>query len=204
MAETKYNLDDIIVQKDGKPYDNNRNALSRRSLILQKEFVDTELVEMPEGGFGLKVIGFVDPPKPEPTPAPDQRRPKRIPLGNRNVLTANYKSSKYEYRFVNDSARDAGRIKMFEEAGWEIVHDDQQVGDDYVGNSRLPGTAVTKPAGVGVVAVLMRKRKDWFQEDMQIKQNRITQGERGLVKQAQMDNLRPAEGYQDGIKIADK
>ena len=76
----------------------------------------------------------------------------------------------------------------------------KKVGDEYVGNTRLPGGAVTKPGGHGVTMVLMKKRKEWFDEDYSEKMSDIDRVEKGLIKRAQLDNLHAAPDT-DGIKI---
>ena len=187
----KYQHGDIIVKTDDTPFPTEPVAAAQRGMWI-KRGVDTEVVEH-DGGWALKVVVAGDDSVEKPA-----RRPKRKPLGFRNVLTAP-KEKGVVRRFVNDSE---GRIAMFEDAGWEVVVAPGKAGDDYVGNTRLPGGAVTKPVGNGVVAVLMQKRKDWYDEDYQEKMDEIDRAEKGLAQRAQMDNLHVASGkHGTGIDI---
>ena len=178
-----YRTGDLIFKKDGTPFPEQRYAdLQTKPYIAQG--YEVESVEV-EGGWALKVLSF--------------KRPKRVPLGHRNVLTAD-KESGFTKRFVNDYGD--GRIEMFERAGWEVVRGHEKAGDEYVGNTRLPGGAITKPLNSGGVSVLMRKKTEWFEEDYAIKQQRIDDAERGLVQKAQMDNLHASASVKEGIKIS--
>lgn len=174
---------ELIHKTDGTPFLDTKSAATQQR-ILERRGIITKPVELEGGGVVLEVI--------------ERQRRNRVPLGLRNVLTAPATPG-YVSRFVNDKD---GRIEAYQEAGWEVVVDEAKAGDDYVGNSRIPGSAITKPVGKGTTAVLMRKRKDWYDEDMAEKQRQVDANEKGLVSQAKMDNLRPAEGYQEGIKIS--
>ena len=174
---------ELIYKTDGTPFLDTKSA-STQQRILERRGIITKPIELEGGGVVLEVV--------------ERQRRNRTPLGLRNVLTAPVKPG-FVGRWVNDKD---GSIENFQEAGWEVEIDSAKGGDEYVGNSRLPGSAVTKPVGKGVTAVLMYKRKEWYDEDMAEKQRQVDANERGLVSQAKMDNLRPAEGYQEGIKIS--
>ena len=92
-----------------------------------------------------------------------EARPKRVPVGTRNVLTVKVRDPAYEYRFVNDLE---DRIQMFKEGGWEVVTEDSQIGDKSVSDSSQISSAQTKAVGNGITAVLMRIRKEWYDEDI--------------------------------------
>jgi hypothetical protein len=176
---------EYIYKVDGSPFADLRAACGQK-VMQERQGVITKPVELEGGGFALEVI--------------KRKRPGRVPLGIRNVLTVKDPDPNYVERWVSDKH---GRIEMFQEAGWEVVHGDEKAGDEYVGNTRLPGSAITKPAGSsGRVLVRMRKRRDWFEEDEQVKQDNITEAEQGLIHKAQLDNLHAATGYKQGIQIA--
>jgi hypothetical protein len=170
-----------ITKGDGSPFPNRASAASRQA-ILKKDGRETELKEV-EGGFVLEE-------KP-------QRTPKRVPLGNRNVLSFGRKDPNYTYRVVNDLD---GRLDMFLEAGWEVVKGSGKLGDNYAGNTTGPGSSITKPVGHGITGVLLRKKKDWYKEDYAEKQKVNDASEQALVQKAQMDNLKAPRG-EAGIKI---
>lgn len=176
---------EYIYKSDGAPFTDMRGAAGQKAHYEKSQGILTEVVELEQGGYALKVLS--------------RRRPGRTPLGQRNVLTFKNQDPKYTLRVVNDKD---GRIEMFQEAGWEIVHDKEKLGDEAAGNTRIPGTAVTKPVGGGVTGVLMRKRRDWFEEDEQVKQDQISEAEAGLIRQAQVDNLHTVAGNRPGIQIA--
>jgi len=105
-------------------------------------------------------------------------RPIRVPLGTRNVLTAP-KRKGYVRRFVND---EKDRINQFEEAGYNIVHDDVQVGDPNAGQETQIGSITNKAVGAGTRAVLMEIKEEWYQEDQKAKQDRISVGENDMKR----------------------
>lgn len=95
---------------------------------------------------------------------------KRIPLGTRNVLTAP-KRPGFVRRFVNDTG---DRIQRFKDAGYSIVEDDIQVGDPKIGKSDKLGSSVEANVGGGRRAVLMEIPEEYYNEDYNAAQNKIT------------------------------
>ena len=122
------------------------------------------------------------------------RRPKRTPIGQRNILTVSKRDPQYEYRWVNDVD---GRVPMFEEAGYEAVIDSTvEVGDPRAGDASQLGSTVRKPVGDGKSAVLMRIPKEFYKEDQDAKEERLKAKERALLEQAEGEGF-----YGDGLKI---
>ena len=103
-------------------------------------------------------------------------RPKRIPLGTRNVLTAEKKPG-YVRRFVND---EGDRVAQFEAAGYEVVREKMDVGDPKAGQSSQLGNVVRPPVGAGTSAVLMEIKEEYYEEDQKAKQDRIDAGEKDM------------------------
>lgn len=103
-------------------------------------------------------------------------RPKRIPLGTRNVLTAP-KRPGYVRRFVND---ENDRVAQFEAAGYEVVREAVEVGDPKAGNGSQVGSVVRPPVGAGRSAVLMEIPEEYYLEDQKAKQDRVDAGERDM------------------------
>ena len=92
----------------------------------------------------------------------------------------------FEYRIVND-IDDGSRIGWFQENDWEIVSkNDLQVGDKRVDKTSPEGTPVKISVGLGTKAYLMRKPKEWFDEDQADKQAKID---------AQEGRMRPDDTY---------
>lgn len=122
--------------------------------------------------------------------AEPKRRPQRVPVGTRNVLTAP-KREGYHRRFVNDTD---DRIQTFIDAGYEVVKGDVSTGDDMVGNASKMGSAVSKSVGQGTKAVLMEIRQEWYDEDQKAKHNEITASESAMKQKR-------TEGQYGEIKI---
>jgi len=116
-------------------------------------------------------------------------QPKRIPVGQRDVLTAP-KNPGYVRRFVN---AEPGRIERFQAAGYRIV-EDEPIGDPALGAGTPIGSSANKHVGGGQRAVLMEIQEDWYNEDQLAKaakikaledtiQSDVDQESKGLTKQ---------------------
>jgi hypothetical protein len=103
------------------------------------------------------------------SPAPERTRVKRSPIGQRNKLSVEDKDPNYHYRIVNKAV---GRVEQFIEQGYEVAPK-TKIGDKRVDNSSALGSASEIAVGGGTVAVLMRQRKDWYDEDQATKQKAI-------------------------------
>ena len=109
-------------------------------------------------------------------------RVRRNPLMRRNVLTVSGKEDGYEYRIVNDKE---DRVTQFTEQGYEIVSASKvQVGDKRVGKAAPEGSAMQMSVGNGEKAIVMRIRKDWYNEDQQSKQDYVAETERTTQQKA--------------------
>ena len=104
----------------------------------------------------------------KPTPA-QVSRPRRTPIGRRNRLTVENRDPAYHYRIVNDVD---GRVQDLLDQDYEIVLD-AKVGDKRVDEISSLGSAKQISVGKGVKAFVMKKRKDWFQDDQDLKQKEI-------------------------------
>ena len=104
----------------------------------------------------------------KPTPA-QVSRPRRTPIGRRNRLSVENRDPSYHYRIVNDVD---GRVQDLLDQDYEIVLD-AKVGDKRVDEISSLGSAKQISVGNGIKAVVMKKRKDWFQDDQDLKQKEI-------------------------------
>ena len=104
----------------------------------------------------------------KPTPA-QVSRPRRTPIGRRNRLSVENRDPSYHYRIVNDVD---GRVQDLLDQDYEIVLD-AKVGDKRVDEISSLGSAKQISGGGGIKAIVMRKRKDWFEEDQTAKQKEI-------------------------------
>lgn len=119
-------------------------------------------------------------------------RPKRTPIGSRNILTTDQRSG-FVRRWVND---EPGRVEMFKEAGYEVVGK-TDVGDPRAGSDSNVGSSVTrKSVGGGQHAVLMEISEEYYKEDLEAKEQAIKSKEKTLVPEELKD------GYGDGVTIS--
>lgn len=97
-----------------------------------------------------------------------ERRVKRGPLGTRNVLTVTGTDPDYVYRVVNDTG---DRVHRLLEQGY-VIEDASAVtvGDKRIGAPSTMGTGASVSVGQGVTGVVMKQRRDWFEEDQAAKQ----------------------------------
>jgi len=102
------------------------------------------------------------------------------------------KDPNFHYRFVNDVG---SRVYNFQQAGYELVADDGLVvGDSRVSDASNLGSAHRVVGDGGTVSVLMKIKKEWFEEDQAkkaaavdeqekaMKQNNSVAGDYGSVK----------------------
>ena len=96
-------------------------------------------------------------------------RPRRTPIGKRNRLSVENKDPNYVYRIVNDLD---GRVQDMMDRDYEIVHT-AEVGDKRVDAISSLGSAKQISVGNGLKAIVMRKRRDWHDDDQALKQKEI-------------------------------
>jgi len=109
-------------------------------------------------------------------------RVRRTPLTRKNVLTVSGKDPDFVYRVVNDKE---DRVTELSEIGYEVVTDDKvQVGDKRVSKASTEGTVKRVNVGKGEKGVVMRIRKDWYEEDQKAKQEYVNETERATKQKA--------------------
>lgn len=124
------------------------------------------------------------------TPQVASARPSRTPLGKRNRLSVKNVDPAYHYRIVNANlSTDPDRVQDFIEAGYELVPQAEagQIGDKRVGSPSALGSTSEISVGQGTKAVLMRIRKDWYQEDQTAKQHELDELEATTRAEAQQN-----------------
>ena len=125
----------------------------------------------------------------------DSNRPQRVPLHEqkRSILTASNRDPNYVYRFVNDENNPdhSSRVESFKLAGYEVVTNTNVKVGDVDGNESL-GTGAVASVGGGKKAILMRIKKEHYEQDQQVKQKQITDQEKAMlgrkVKATDSDN----------------
>ena len=125
------------------------------------------------------------------------RKNKRTPIGTRAVLSAPEKKD-FKRRFVND---EPGRIQAFLDAGYRIVDEKTQMGDENVGQASQVGSVANKPVGGGMNAVLMEIKDDWYQEDQDAKEAHLQEKEQGLLNDEHGSSPDRNHVYGEGVTI---
>lgn len=124
-------------------------------------------------------------------------RPTREPVGLRNRLKVYNEDPNYEYRWVVDYDGTGDRIEQFKQAGYEVVPKGMhRVGDSRVAIPAPEGSSEVLSVGGGQKAVLMRQKKEWYDEDQKAKAKRVEDSEQAL-KNPNLDG-----SYGNNIKIS--
>lgn len=109
--------------------------------------------------------------------APAQRV-RRNPVEGRNKLKVRGTDPNYAYRIVNDID---DRINDFLDAGWEFdVDENIRVGDSRIDDISKLGKVRQVSVGGGKKAVLMRIRKEFYEDDQQAKQQIVDKSEQAM------------------------
>jgi hypothetical protein len=109
-------------------------------------------------------------------------RPTRTPVASRSVLNVKGQEPGYHYRIVND---DDDRIESFKGAGYEVVlAKDVKIGDRRVEATSAEGTAASTSVGGGKRGIVMRIKKEWYDEDQALKQKQIQELEDSMKQRA--------------------
>ena len=119
---------------------------------------------------------------------------KRVPLGQRNILTAP-KRPGFVRRFVND--RD-DRVQAFKDAGWTLV-EEAPVGDPKIGRASSIGSMTNPSVGLGQRAILMEIPEKYYQEDYKAAQAEITQVENEIKRNSKSPGK---DGLSGEVKIS--
>ena len=106
-----------------------------------------------------------------------QVRPKRTPLGARNVLAVADRPG-YHRVWVSDSPSIRQSISAYEEAGYTFVEDPLKVGDPSVNSGKKLVSAVSRPGGMGVTLYLMEIQEEYYREDQKAQEEKIRSRER--------------------------
>jgi len=169
---------DFILRDDETPFATPEAAKSKRTKM-GNDGLSFKVVSV-EGGFALQR---------------KSRSTKRIPIHSRNRLTVDPKDKdqNFEYRIVND---EPGRIQMFLDAGYEIVKNNVPIGDPQVGEGEQVGKIASKHVGSGRKGYLMRIPKEFYEEDQQLKADKIKDQE-SHIKRGPNKN----EGQYGEVKI---
>lgn len=110
-------------------------------------------------------------------------RPTREPVGLRNRLSVANRDPNYEYRWVVDYDGTGDRIEQFKLAGYEVCPKGMhKIGNHRVNAPSETGSSEVLAVGNGQRAVLMRQKKEFYEEDQKTKAERIAESEKALKK----------------------
>jgi hypothetical protein len=108
-------------------------------------------------------------------------RPRRTALEARNRLSIKNREPGYVYRIVNDVD---DRVSLLQEQGYEVCSKESvgAVGDKRIDNTSALGSSSNVSVGQGIKAVVMRQKKEFYDEDQALKQAQIDELERTMAK----------------------
>lgn len=111
-----------------------------------------------------------------------ERRVRRTPVGQRNVLTITGKEAGYQYRVVNDVG---DRVQEFLDNGWELVKASSvRVGDKRLESASADGSVAKASVGKGETGFVLRIKDEWYQEDQAAKQAYVNKTEEATKGEA--------------------
>lgn len=109
-------------------------------------------------------------------------RPKRIPVGGaRDIITVRNQDPNYVYRWVFDDPKRPGRVQRFLDGGYEFVQDDNEIGQRTVDRGSKVGSTISRPDSGGTL-ILMRIKKEWYDEDQVAKHEAINATEGSMQR----------------------
>jgi hypothetical protein len=125
----------------------------------------------------------------ELTPKSPSGRVKRNTLGVRNRLSVKDKDPNYFYRIVNTTDKGgADRLEWFLDRGYEIDPvNNGNVGDKRVDAAVGVGSTPDFSVGQGTRAVVMRQKKEYYEEDQATKMDQIKKQEDAMYENARRD-----------------
>lgn len=107
-----------------------------------------------------------------------ERRVKRDPMLGTGKLRVKGKDPAFEYRIVNDTD---DRVFELGELGYvPETSEDVRVGSSSLEESKRLGTVRQISVGGGTKAILMKQRKDWYDEDQAAKQAYVAKTEQAM------------------------
>jgi len=115
-----------------------------------------------------------------------EKRVHRKPLHQQGPQSiSGEKDPNFHYRIVNDTG---SRIHAFQQAGYELVTDDDiVVGESRVSSAGELGSAKRIISDDGTTSFLMRIKKEYYDEDQKVKQDRIDELERSMKDEKSQD-----------------
>lgn len=107
----------------------------------------------------------------------ERRMDKNHKPGKKNVLTVDpalLDEKNFVYRFVNETP---GNVESREAIDYDVARIGATVGDEKAGEGQPDGSVVRKNIGNGETAILMCKRRDWYEEDQRKKEEALLENQ---------------------------
>jgi hypothetical protein len=108
------------------------------------------------------------------------QRPSRVPLHEqRDQLTVEGRDPNFVYRWVNDVEDRIAKMKL---AGYVVEEKKNvEVGDPALETKQTSTSSIVeKNVGGRTKAILMKQRKDWYDEDQTAKQRQVDESEAAM------------------------
>lgn len=124
-----------------------------------------------------------------------KQKPKRVPMGRRNVLTVSglKDTDEFHYHWFNDAG---DRLHKCREAGYEFVlKSGLSAGDSTIETARGTDSIMKKGVGGGYTAYLMKIPLEFYKQDQRAKQVEVD------AIEAEMKKARRVENSYGSIKI---
>jgi hypothetical protein len=170
---------DLIVTKDGKPFETEQAAKLRKG-VLKKSNIVTEVVTV-DGGFALKK---------EPT------EKVRIPLHESRRLRFPKREGFHRRVFNDDKKKD--RIQKALNAGYTFVTEDVEGRDPRAGDASRIGANTSQHVGDGMTGFLMEIPQELYDEDQRSKQQKIDMQEAAIRRKKEPSGSHDIYG---GVKV---
>ena len=107
------------------------------------------------------------------------KRPERVPVdGRRDVLTVSNKDPGFVYRWVNDIE---DSIARYMRGGYEQVTHSVKIGESEQAGGG-DSSPVSKYVGGGITAILMRIKREWYDEDQRLRDEHTDASEADMFR----------------------
>lgn len=109
----------------------------------------------------------------------EEARPKRTPLGTRNVLSVKPRPG-YKRCWLSDSSGLRTTIADYEAAGYTPVMEETLVGDNGANAGQKVMSVVTRPGGAGVTLYLYEVKEEYYLADQKALEAKLKETEREM------------------------
>jgi hypothetical protein len=168
----------VIMTKEGKPFETEQAASTRRG-VLKKNNVITTVVKV-EGGYALEKA------KPEKV---------RVPMHESRRLRFPQREGYHRHVFNDD--KKTNRIQRALDAGYTFVTEDVEGRDPRAGDASRIGKNTSQHVGDGMIGFLMEIPQGTYDDDQKAKQATINNQEAEIRR----DKKPSDEGLYGGVKV---